>query len=114
MYTQTSSERYKQDIVNWIPDPSWLMNLQLREFNYKSDLAHGYGLIAEETYDVNPAACTYNTDTPCICGGTPKFRNCGLENCGFIPHQKKDVEGINLEQIVFALLKDYQIRNTQI
>lgn len=89
-------------------DHSWLSSLELKNYNYIGEQITNLGLIAEEVVLINPAAVTYKN-----LGGTRAYYDENQVYHAAIPGTPCPY-GINTDVILYALLKDYQERHSQV
>ena len=58
----TSSERYKENIINLSIDSSFIHKLRSVEYDYINGAGHDFGLIAEEVNELCPLMVNFNTE----------------------------------------------------
>ncbi len=79
---QTSSIKYKKNVIDFTRDTTSLYNLKTREYDTKEDNKHHIGYIAEECFDVNPVFTWTNDD------GTPE----GLDTFNMLVYAIEEIK----------------------
>lgn len=104
----SSATKYKENIEDYNPDPKKLLDLDLKKWTYKTTGREAYGLIAENVEEVLPEAAVYK-ETLCHCEGSmDKHEKCDNPDC---PYQPPELDAYDKDQILWMLVKDYQLRN---
>lgn len=109
LYELVSSEKYKKEIEDWIPDPKVLLDIPLRKWKMKSDDTEGYGFIAEDVVNKIPEAAIMDFK-PCTCDPSECKCDQACENIG-CKFEERSLKTYNKDFILWLLVKDYQERN---